>query len=200
MNLGAIEEDLLAATDALWPSDPIGRIAEATKFEMHDKLVQYISTHYADACVRDALIFSTNTFFASPDLAKRDLLLTPDMPAHLSPAERRGLTWKGFVKSVTKPITDITNAISREVGKVIDAASGLITQAVCATIGATAASLTATPAVTAPAAPYVGTAVYFWCLGGAEKEIKKAVAKENVRKWKSSKNHRGEELEVPSID
>lgn len=190
----------MAATDALWPSDPIGRIPEATKFEMHDKLVQYISTHYADACVRDALIFSTNTFFTSPDLAKRDLLLTPDVPAHLSPAERRGLTWKSFVKSVTKPVTDVANAISREVGKVIDAASGLITQAVCAKIGATAASLTAIPAVTAPAAPYVGTAVYFWCLGKAEKEIKKAAAKVNVQKWKSGRLHRGEELQVAPID
>ena len=171
----------------MWPENPDGPIDEATKFVMHDRLVKYISEHYTDACVRDTLIFSTDAFFAGSDLARRDLLLTPDVPAHLSLAERGGWRkkWKHFVNQVTKATHDVGQAIEREVGKVIKDASGLITETVCAHIGAAAAGLTSMPAATAPAAPYVGTAVYFWCLQKGDKEIKKLVAQENVRKWKS---------------
>ena len=208
MDLNSIENDLFAATDALWPDNPDVEIDEGTRFTMHDQLVQYINTHYTDPCVRDALIFSTDAFFTSPDVQKRDLALTMDVPSHLTAAERRGLgkKWKHFVKQATKAASDIGNAISRELNGVIDAAAGLITEAVCVKLGAVAAGLTSLPAATAPAAPYVGSAVYFWCLEKGEKEIKKAVAQENVRKWKSGGggsrpgHHHEELMEAPPSD
>jgi len=194
MDLNAIEADLFAATDALWPDSPDVALDEPTQFAMHDRLVQYIAQHYTDPCVRDALIFSTDAFFADPALLARrgELLVAPNVLGGggrrpLTAAERRGLgkKWKHFVRQATKAATDVSNAVSRELGHVLDAASGILTEAVCAQIGAAAAGLTSLPAATAPAAPYVGSAVYFWCLDKADKEVKKAVAKQNVQKWKS---------------
>lgn len=210
MDLNTIEEDLFSATDALWPNDPDASITEATKFVMHDQLVQYITTHYqSNSCVRDALIFHTDRYFTDAILQKRDLV--PDVPAHLSPAERRGLRkkWKHFVKQATKVRQDIKDAAGRElknvieqVGGVIEQVGGLLTQAICIQIGAAAGSLTALPAATAPAAPYVGTAVYFWCLDKGEKEIKKVVAQEMVKTWKSGGrerigHHEEDRIEAP---
>jgi len=54
-----------------------------------------------------------------------------------------------------------------------------------------AAGATALASVTAPAAPYVGTAVYFWCLSQAQKEVKKALASDRVKKWKASGGRTG---------
>jgi len=197
MDLNAVEEDLFAATDALWPDD--GALDEATQFAMHDRLVQYIAERYADACVRDALVFSTDGFFADPELQRRD-------GGPLTAAERRGLgrKWKRFIKQATRAAGDVHDALARAVGDVVASASGVITQAVCGQLAAAAAAATGLETATAPAAPYVGSAVYFWCLDRGEREVKKAVATENVRRWKSGGgrplgHHEHDMIEAPPL-
>jgi hypothetical protein len=184
MNLEVLEAELYAATDKLWITVP-DTPDEPTKVVMYDQLVAYINKNYPDPCVRDALVFATDEYFAAEsELLTRDL--DTSAGSDLDLARRGSKKWRKFVKKVihgTQKIIDkVEEGINHVVGELVK--STILTQSVCGSLSAVVGGTVAATGAGTGTAPAVGSVVYYWCLDEARKLKEKDEAGKRVFSWK----------------